>query len=185
MTRRATLIHGFGRRFGDRLRRGDYGRRLGGTNRLRRGGAGRRRCARGLAGFGGFAAFGVAAGAASIRLGRIRPVGRAGAAAAAVATAGRGGGSTSRAAPFATDFCASSVQDGAGSPGGRRCRRTSTTKERGGRFMATTTSKDLPLGRGAGAKSRPTRFAAALMLTTAARKMQATSTAGAPLLTGT
>ena len=39
MTRRATRIHGFGRWFGDRLRRGDHGRRLGDANRLRREGA--------------------------------------------------------------------------------------------------------------------------------------------------
>ena len=46
------------------------------------------------------------------------------------------GGSASRAAPFDCGFCSSSVQEGAGSPGGRRCRRTSTTNERDGRFIA-------------------------------------------------
>ena len=142
MTRRATRVDVIGRPFGDRRRRSDNRRRFDGANRLRRGAR--------------------EAAALNPRLGGLSPAWRASAAwpppaapraspprsgsaecarsdapaAAAVSATGRGGGSGSRAAPFGCGLCSSSAQEGAGSPGGRRCRRTSTTNERDGRFIA-------------------------------------------------
>ena len=160
MTRRAILVHGLGRPFGDRRRRGDRQRRLGDANRLRRGrvGAAALRPRFGwLCRLGGLR-----------RLGRRRRRGgrrrldqarqdasgrRAGA--AAVSTTGRGGGSALRAAPFVCGFCSSSTQEAGGSPGGRRCRRTSTTNEREGRFIALR-----PLRALRNCRARPTRIAA-------------------------
>ena len=144
MTRRAARIHGLGRRFGDRRRRDDHRRRLGDANRLQaRGRAGARRWPRGLAGFGGLAALPLGVGGRN-RLDQARQdaPGRARRRGRGRRRPAEGAARRSRAAPFAADFCGSSAQEGAGSPGGRRCRRTSTTNERGGRFMAATTSAD-------------------------------------------
>ena len=157
MTRRAVRICGLGRRFGDRRRRGDHGRRLGDANRLRRGGAGRGGAEpaawRAPAAWPPAAAVGVAAGAASIRLGRMRPVGRAGA--GAVSAAGRGGGSASRAAPFACGFLRLF-----GPGGGRFARRTSLPTDFDDEGTGRTLHGDDDLCGLAAWRGRPTRIAA-------------------------
>ena len=185
MTRRATRIRGLGGSFGDRRRRDDH-RRLGDANRLRRGDAG--------------------GGAGSVawrvwRLGRLgrrrRRGGRRGLDQARQDASGRprrrasrprrpaeAGGSASRAAPFDCGFCSSSAQEGAGSPGGRRCRRTSTTNERDGRFIALRPLRALRNCRGAPDANRGRAPGRGAMLRPTARKMQAASRAATPLLTG-
>jgi hypothetical protein len=161
------------------------------------GGRPRRRGARVLVGFAfSAAAAGARAGAGvSIRLGRMRPVGRGGSLDAAGTPAGAGSlgatgtrtgdGSAGTRGPSAfirLDFRASSVHEDATSPDGRFCRRTSTTNERGGRFMTGMTSGGFRLGWGPA--NRGQTSAAGRMLGARERKMQAASTPKAPLLTG-